>query len=121
MTRGFQSSVAPKIHFGLGEITQIDSVQVVWPDGQIQIIKDLAINQLIQIDYSNSNKTHELNQKNINKLFKTVNDKATIAEHRHIENLYNDFQEEILLPHQISDLLKIRLLCFKKRKKQKTV
>ncbi|MDT0540619.1 VCBS repeat-containing protein [Croceitalea sp. P059] len=102
LTRGFQSSVAPKIHFGLGEITQIDSVQVVWPDGQIQILKDLASNQLIQVDYSNSNKTQELNQKNVNKLFKTVNDKATIAEHRHIENLYNDFQEEILLPHQTS-------------------
>src|SRR5207237_9486357 len=31
-TRGFQSSVDPRLHFGLGRATRIDSLLVIWPD-----------------------------------------------------------------------------------------
>src|SRR6266436_4815290 len=35
-TRGFQSSVDPRLHFGLGSAEQIDSLTVIWPDRRQQ-------------------------------------------------------------------------------------
>lgn len=31
MTRGYASSVDPVTHFGLGEITAVDSIRITWP------------------------------------------------------------------------------------------
>ncbi|WP_350287085.1 VCBS repeat-containing protein [uncultured Croceitalea sp.] len=102
MTRGFQSSVAPKIHFGLGKITQIDSVKVVWPDGKIQVLTDIKINGLTTVTYSDAtenNKPIQIKSKNV---FETVKDQSRVVYHRQIENIYNDFVKEILLPHATS-------------------
>src|SRR2546421_4586165 len=35
-TRGFQSSVDSRLHFGLGRSTEIDSLSVIWPDRRYQ-------------------------------------------------------------------------------------
>jgi len=37
-TRGFQSSVSPIVHFGLGQDTTVDSVRIVWQSGKQQIL-----------------------------------------------------------------------------------
>lgn len=36
-------------HFGLGQATRLDSVKIIWPDGQQSQLKDLDINQFITI------------------------------------------------------------------------
>lgn len=41
LTRGFQSSVAPVLHFGLGGAQNIDSLLVVWPDQRYQVLKNI--------------------------------------------------------------------------------
>ncbi len=40
--RGFQSTVDPRLHVGLGETPGIDSLQVVWPDGRSQRLYEVA-------------------------------------------------------------------------------
>jgi hypothetical protein len=50
--RGFQSSVSPILHFGLGESNQIDSIQVVWPNGQSELLTTIAANQTLEIKQS---------------------------------------------------------------------
>jgi hypothetical protein len=35
-TRGFESSVDPRLHFGLGAATRVDSLTVIWPDRRYQ-------------------------------------------------------------------------------------
>jgi hypothetical protein len=47
--RGFQSSVSPILHFGLGESTQIDSVQIIWPNGQSELLTNITANQTLEI------------------------------------------------------------------------
>jgi hypothetical protein len=40
----FRAQHAPMKHFGLGSGTEVDSVEVRWPDGSVKVIEDPAIN-----------------------------------------------------------------------------
>lgn len=44
-TQGYLSSVAPKIHIGLGETKTIDSLKVIWPDGKTTLKTNVSANQ----------------------------------------------------------------------------
>lgn len=46
--KGYMSSVDPRLHFGLGEITNLDSVKILWPDGKTSILKNVATNQILK-------------------------------------------------------------------------
>src|SRR5207302_11173369 len=48
-TRGFQSSVDPRLHFGLGSSTRIDSLIVVWPDRRTQVLTDVAVDRTLTL------------------------------------------------------------------------
>jgi len=50
ISRGFQSAMEPIMHFGLGNVVKADSVKVIWPDGNIEILKDLPAGKLIELD-----------------------------------------------------------------------
>src|SRR4029077_2821709 len=41
-TRGFQSSVDPRPHFGLGTNGVVDSLTVIWPDQRVQVLRRLG-------------------------------------------------------------------------------
>lgn len=47
--KGFQSSVDPRIHFGLGNLQQVDSVVVSWPNGQVSKLSNLATDRFITL------------------------------------------------------------------------
>ncbi len=49
--RGFLSSVENVIHFGIGDATEVDSVQITWPDGNVQSIVAPAINTVVTVNY----------------------------------------------------------------------
>lgn len=49
-SRGFQSSVSPVLHFGLGSLNQVDSLQVVWLGGKQQILTNIKANQFITLN-----------------------------------------------------------------------
>lgn len=38
-----------RLHFGLGEVETVDSIEVLWPDGSRSALKDISANQLIKI------------------------------------------------------------------------
>ncbi len=50
--KGFQSSVTDLIHFGLGEESSVDSLEIIWPDGKRNLLFDLSADQLISVQYS---------------------------------------------------------------------
>ena len=106
LTRGFQSSVAPQIHFGLDTIALIDSLKVEWPNGRLEIIKNPKINTITTIAFKNSLTPNEYalsKLENKSKIFSNIpSDTLMQIAYRHIENPYNDFVEEILLPHKTS-------------------
>jgi hypothetical protein len=49
LTRGFQSSVDPRLHFGVGSARTIDSLIVVWPDRRSQVLTNVPVNRTITL------------------------------------------------------------------------
>jgi hypothetical protein len=46
----FQAQNDLRAHFGLGQHRTIDQLEIRWPRGQIQILKDLNANQILLIE-----------------------------------------------------------------------
>jgi hypothetical protein len=44
--RGYQSSVEPIVHFGLGAIGTVDKVEVIWPDKKSVELENVKTNQV---------------------------------------------------------------------------
>lgn len=103
LTRGFQSSVAPELHFGLGDLDEVDEVKVIWPDGKREVIKKVKANTTMIMHYANATVYSEPdNTTKANQLFATLSDTIHYPRHKHIENDYDDFKTEVLLPHRTS-------------------
>lgn len=102
LTRGFQSSVAPQMHFGLGNMQIVDSIHVTWPDQRQEKLKQVSANTTLLLSYQQAKESDINEYQHLPKLFKTEIDPKIIVEHFYRENLYNDFIDEILLPHQTS-------------------
>jgi hypothetical protein len=102
LTRGFQSSVAPRMHFGVGKTELIDSLRIQWPDGSEELITAVQANQMLTFDYAKATEPTTSVQKPTETLFTTIKDSTRFAPYLHLENYYDDFEKEILLPHQTS-------------------
>ncbi|MCX2680956.1 VCBS repeat-containing protein [Galbibacter sp. EGI 63066] len=101
-TRGFQSSVAPQLHFGVEKSEVIDSVKVIWPDRKTQTLKKIKANTSLTVNYQEAKQSKDIAMLKENMLFHTETDTTTIVRHQHIENYYDDYEKEVLLPHQTS-------------------
>jgi hypothetical protein len=47
---GFMSSSDKRVHFGLGEESKIASIEIRWPSGIRQVLKDVKADQVLKID-----------------------------------------------------------------------
>ncbi len=102
--RGYLSSVDDRIFFGLGEQTEIDTLLVYWSPNDIRLIKNVKANQKLKLTKKDGKKVSakEIEPK-YNPYFEDVRQKYAI-EYKHIEDNYNDFKKEILLPQRYSEL-----------------
>ena len=92
-TRGFQSTVPHKLHFGLGDHTEIDSLIVTWPGGKMQVLKNINSNQLLTIYESNAENVSRIS-KEISPIFSTSKE---VIPFQHEEYGFNDFKRQPLL------------------------
>jgi len=99
-TSGYLSNSESIIHFGIGENTIIDSLLIIWLDGKQEKLQYISANKTIEISYSNAIETKK-NSKEIDPIFREITHNQGINI-EHIENDYNDFEKEILLPHKLS-------------------
>jgi hypothetical protein len=100
-TRGYLSSVEPGVFFGLGKDVSVDKLEVIWPDGKSEIIENIDANKSITVKYSNADKSIVKDKKNEAFASKVEASKLGIS-FVHKENEFDDFKEEILLPHKLS-------------------
>ncbi|WP_245189711.1 VCBS repeat-containing protein [Lunatimonas salinarum] len=105
LSRGYQSSVSGKIHFGLGANTKVDTLLVVWPDQRSQVLTQVNGNCLLEIAYNPKDDSYVAggaSQENI--LFRAVQDSVLGIDYRHQETYFSDFNIQPLLPHKLSQL-----------------
>ena len=100
--RGFQSTVDNIVHFGLGEISSIDSLIVDWYYGKRSVLTNISVNQTVIISESVAQKPeHKEEQKNNKSIFKNVSEIIDL-DYLHFENTYVDFDRDRLLYHMRS-------------------
>ena len=54
VSRGYQSSITNRLHYGLGQHDYIDSVTIVWPDQRKQVLTQIKANQTLVLKHTNS-------------------------------------------------------------------
>jgi enediyne biosynthesis protein E4 len=103
LTRGFQSSVEPKLHFGLGNSQKIDSLLVVWPNQTYQLVRDVKANQLLMLDQKDASGHFDHNRffPPPAPVLKEITDKLNIN-WQHKEDNFVDFNQQPLIPHMLS-------------------
>lgn len=97
-SRGYQSCVSNKLHFGLSDSEVVDSVRVEWPRGKVSILKNIKANQLIIITESGQ-KQKTLVVAPVKKIFSMV--ESPVA-YEHVEYGSNDFERQPLLLSMLS-------------------
>ena len=102
LSRGFQSSVSEILHFGVGSSEKIKSLKILWPDGKIQSISGVSANQQLNLNYADASiPTSRINEIS-NPIFNDVTN-IVKANYKHLENKFDDFERESLLPHKFSE------------------
>lgn len=98
--RGWLSSMEPVLVFGLGRSKKIERLLVDWKDGRSQQLFNIEANQNLILKYTDAINTKKdtIDQ---NKIFTKI-ESSKVIDFKHLENSYNDFDYEALLPKMIS-------------------
>ena len=95
-SRGFLSSVSNTLHFGLDDHLKVETMEVIWPDGKIQVVKDVNANQSLLLNYQFAAAVEKPSQID-DKLFTELE-----TEYQHTDPYFNDYSLQVLLPHKLS-------------------
>ncbi len=98
--RGFQSSVSPVLHFGLGREMKIDSIKVIWQSGKQQVIQNIKANQIITLfegdaTFSNAHAVEKAPKP-------AFTETKPLIDFAHNTTVVNDFKRQPLLINPLS-------------------
>lgn len=99
--RGFQSCMYTPLHFGTGTSAQLDSVRVVWPGGQTELMTNVKADTTLYPAVDNARTgSRSLPQTASGPpgLFK----ESSIVKWTHAPEVINDFKRQLLLPRMYS-------------------
>ena len=101
-TRGFESSVDSRLHFGLGDSATVDSLIVVWPNGAMQRLEHVGVDRAVVLDQKDAAPVPRVTTRDTTRTLFVDVTKQTGILWRHRENAPVDFTREPLLPHILS-------------------
>ncbi|MFN3760858.1 MAG: FG-GAP-like repeat-containing protein [Algoriphagus aquaeductus] len=101
-SRGFQSAVAPELHFGVGSHEILDSVKIIWPSGKSETLTQVRVNSTLVMKETEASKESKPTLSPEKSRVRVLERNSTGLEFIHFENEYNDFNVEPLLPHKLS-------------------
>ncbi|WP_215223136.1 VCBS repeat-containing protein [Echinicola shivajiensis] len=104
--RGYQSSMANLLHFGLGEYQDVKALEVRWPNGKHTLIRDFSADTLLVLDIKDADKKSNEDLSPSWEIEEMLEDatQASGIDFVHQENEYVDFKNERLLHQQLSKL-----------------
>jgi len=92
-SRGYQSSVSPVLHFGMGGEAVIDSLRIVWQSGKQQLLANINANQVISLKEADAQGTAKI--ANIPSGWFT--EAAAPIGYAHKNSVVNDFKRQALM------------------------
>jgi hypothetical protein len=98
--KGFLSTSENVLHFGMGAISTADSLKIIWPDGNMQLMKNVKCNQTLQVFYKNAALKYERNIRETAPIFTQA--LKTGLDFKHEEDDFIDFSVDPLLPQMYS-------------------
>ncbi len=102
LARGFMSTNEPLLHFGLGDASRIERLEVRWPSGHVQTFENLPVNHQFTITEPDSTPPAQPPaEPKPNPLYVATNH---LGWARHNEIPHNDFADQPLLPNKLSQL-----------------
>ncbi len=101
-TRGYISKSEDIVHFGLGDVTQVDKVVFETIEGKTSTRLNVAGNQLYEVNITHFKEITKPESNSDHQLFEEVSEAMNLNEVLHVENPYDDYAKEILLPHKMS-------------------
>ncbi len=96
--RGYQSSVDPILHFGLGGLDTINLI-IIFLDNSRIYLRNILTNKKIIVDQINARQEKVINPKE--SIFADVTNETLLYTHK--EEKYIDFKREPLLPYKLSE------------------
>ncbi|WP_235854074.1 VCBS repeat-containing protein [Mucilaginibacter terrenus] len=102
--RGYLSTIQNVAHFGLGNVTTLDSVVIRWQNGRKQTLKEVKANSLLKVNISDAKDSYVLEGQSFNKtsLFEEVT-KSLGVNYVHQSEDFIDFNIQKLIPHKLSE------------------
>ncbi|MEO5976088.1 MAG: VCBS repeat-containing protein [Chryseolinea sp.] len=99
--RGYESTVEPFLHFGLGSRTSIDSMIVTWPNGSYQHFENVRLNQVITIEQRDARQQSNHSASIPSVIFDRVRGHQALPLKHHDDD-YIDFKRTPTLPRKYS-------------------
>ena len=105
-TRGFLSSVDPRLHFGLGSSSTIDTLTVIWPNHRFQTLTKVQGDTILTLAQKDASQVHRYRAPapasvSTPPMFADVTAKSGV-DFKHAENTFHDYDREPLMPHLLS-------------------
>ncbi len=98
-SRGFQSSVDYTLNFGLGKTETIDSIQVIWPNDRMTIIKGrVPMDTVLNLNISEAKAHFQFDKEVQRQMFEEI----AHSFEKHSENDYHDYYVEKNVPFKLS-------------------
>ncbi len=98
--RGYMSCSERIAHFGLGSNQEVEELKVTWYDNKVNVLTQLQPNQTITVKKSTATETVIRNNDKQATVFQSKN----LTKHAHVENKFDDYETEVLLPYKVSAL-----------------
>ncbi len=101
-TKGYLSSVEPKIHLGLGDAKVIDSLEIIWSTNAHETLRDIKPNQEIVVYYKNALKNYSYEVLGKQPSFFVNKDSIVDFKHKDLQSL--EFNRDQIIPYASTNL-----------------
>ena len=101
--RGYMSSMDDAVHFGLGRARRVDSLEVTWPDGRVQVLTKLDVDRMLIVKQSDATQRRVLAMAPPARasIFEALDARRTLG-YRHLPPTLADYNVQPLLPYRLS-------------------